>query len=95
LCRYEEKMDLDFVDEVYELDCCIECGCCVVVCGTVHMWIDFVGGVGLNKVVCFSLDSRDERSDVDMYELVGNDDGVFGCMLLFVCNDFCSKELSL
>jgi fumarate reductase iron-sulfur subunit len=30
-----------------------------------------------------------------MYELVGNDDGVFGCMSLLACNDLCPKELPL
>jgi fumarate reductase iron-sulfur subunit len=51
--------------------------------------------VGLNKVARFSLDPRDGRSDADMYELVGNDDGVFGCMSLLACNDLCPKELPL
>ena len=64
-------------------------------CGTAHMRTDFVGAVGLNKVARFSLDPRDERSDADMYELVGNDDGVFGCMSLLACNDLCPKELPL
>jgi fumarate reductase iron-sulfur subunit len=95
LRRREEHMDPDLADEVYELDRCIECGCCVAACGTAHMRTDFVGGVGLNKIARFSLDPRDERSDADMYELVGNDDGVFGCMSLLACNDLCPKELPL
>ena len=95
LRRHEEKMDPDLADEVYELDRCIECGCCVAACGTAHMRTDFVGAVGLNKVARFSLDPRDERTEADMYELVGNDDGVFGCMSLLACNDLCPKELPL
>mgnify|MGYP001039404708 FL=1 len=95
LRRHEEKMDPDLADEVYELDRCIECGCCVAACGTAHMRTDFVGAVGLNKVARFSLDPRDERTAADMYELVGNDDGVFGCMALLACNDLCPKELPL
>jgi len=95
LRRHEEKMDPELADEVYELDRCIECGCCVAACGTAHMRSDFVGAVGLNKVARFSVDPRDERSDADMYELVGNDDGVFGCMSLLACNDLCPKELPL
>jgi fumarate reductase iron-sulfur subunit len=95
LRRHEEKMDPDLADEVYELDRCIECGCCVAACGTAHMRTDFVGAVGLNKVARFSLDPRDERTAADMYELVGNDDGVFGCMSLLACNDLCPKELPL
>ena len=42
---------------------------------------DFVGAVGLNKIARFRLDPRDHRSDEDFYELVGDDNGVFGCML--------------
>jgi fumarate reductase iron-sulfur subunit len=95
LRRHEERMDPDLADQVYELDRCIECGCCVAACGTAHMRTDFVGAVGLNKVARFSLDPRDERTDADMYELVGNDDGVFGCMSLLACNDLCPKELPL
>jgi len=95
LRRHEEKMDPDLADEVYELDRCIECGCCVAACGTAHMRTDFVGGVGLNKIARFSIDPRDERTDADMYELGGNDDGVFGCMSLLACNDLCPKELPL
>ena len=95
LRRHEEKMEPDLADEVYELDRCIECGCCVAACGTAHMRTDFVGAVGLNKVARFSLDPRDARSEADMYELVGNDDGVFGCMSLLACNDLCPKELPL
>ena len=38
---------------------------------------------------------RDERSDADFYELIGDDDGVFGCMSLLGCHDLCPKQLPL
>ena len=95
LRRHEERMDPDLADEVYELDRCIECGCCVAACGTARMREDFVGAVGLNKIARFSLDPRDARTDEDFYELVGNDDGVFGCMTLLGCHDVCPKALPL
>ena len=50
---------------------------------------------GLNKIARFSLDPRDKRTDEDFYELVGNDDGVFGCMTLLGCHDVCPKQLPL
>jgi fumarate reductase iron-sulfur subunit len=56
---------------------------------------DVVGAVGLNKIARFALDPRDGRSDADVYELVGNDDGVFGCMTLLGCLDVCPKPLRL
>lgn len=95
LTRIEEKMDPDLAEQIYELDRCIECGCCVAACGTARMRKDFVGAVGLNKIARFRLDPRDTRSDADYYELVGDDDGVFGCMSLLACHDVCPKELPL
>jgi fumarate reductase iron-sulfur subunit len=93
--RIEEPMEPELADRIYELDRCIECGCCVAACGTAQMRADFVGAVGLNKIARFSLDPRDARGEGEFYELVGNDDGVFGCMTLLGCQDVCPKELPL
>jgi len=93
--RIEQPMDPDLADRIYELDRCIECGCCVAACGTARMREDFVGAVGLNRVARFRLDPRDARSDEDWYDIVGDDDGVFGCMSLLACHDVCPKELPL
>jgi fumarate reductase iron-sulfur subunit len=95
LRRSEEVMDPDLADQIYELDRCIECGCCVAACGTARMRPDFVGAVGLNKVARFRLDPRDARTDESYYELIGDDSGVFGCMSLLGCHDVCPKELPL
>jgi len=93
--RLEERMDPDLADEIYELDRCVECGCCVAGCGTMLMRNDFVGAVGLNKVARYHLDPRDKRTDEDYYNLIGDDNGVFGCMTLLGCEDVCPKELPL
>ncbi len=93
--KMELAMDPDEAEAIYELERCIECGCCVAACGTAHMHEDFVGAVGLNKLARFRLDSRDQRSDEDFYQLIGTEEGVFGCMSLLACNDFCPKELPL
>jgi fumarate reductase iron-sulfur subunit len=85
LGRIEEPMDPDLAEKIYELDRCIECGCCVAACGTARMREDFVGAVGLNRVARFRLDPRDKRSDADYYDVIGDDDGVFGCMSLLAC----------
>ncbi len=95
LRRIEEVMDPELADRIYELDRCIECGCCVAACGTARMRPDFVGAVGLNKVARFRLDPRDTRTDDSFYELIGDDNGVFGCMSLLGCHDVCPKELPL
>jgi len=95
LTRLEERMEPALAEQIYELDRCIECGCCVSACGTARMREDFVGAVGLNKIARFRLDPRDARDDADFYELVGNDDGVFGCMSLLGCHDVCPKQLPL
>jgi hypothetical protein len=41
---------------------------------------DFAGEVGLNKIARFRLDRRDRRDDQDYFELIGDDDGFFGCI---------------
>jgi succinate dehydrogenase iron-sulfur subunit len=95
LKRIEEPMDADLAEKIYELDRCIECGCCVSGCGTARMRTDFVGAVGLNKIARFRLDPRDARTDEEFYELIGDDNGVFGCMSLLACHDVCPKKLPL
>ena len=91
----EETMDPDLSDEIYELDRCIECGCCVAGCGTIVMRENFVGAVGLNKIARYALDPRDKRDDADYYDLIGDEDGIFGCMSLMGCEDVCPKDLPL
>ena len=93
--RLEEPMEPELAEEIYELDRCIECGCCVAGCGTIQMREEFVGAVGLNKIARYQLDPRDKRKDKDYYELIGDEDGVFGCMTLLGCEDVCPKELPL
>ena len=91
----EERVEPEVAQEVFELDRCIECGCCIASCATKVMREDFLGAAGMNRVVRFMIDPHDERSDEDYYELVGNDNGVFGCMSLIACHDVCPKELPL
>jgi fumarate reductase iron-sulfur subunit len=91
----EQTMAPELAEQIYELERCIECGCCVAACGTAQMREEFVGAVGLNQITRFRLDPRDERTDADYYELVGDDSGVFGCMTLLGCEDLCPKNLPL
>ena len=93
--RIEAAMDPDLAEAIYELDRCIECGCCVAAYGSAQMRSDFVGAVGLNTIARFRLDPRDARSDAEYYELVDDEAEVFGCMSLLACHDLCPKELPL
>lgn len=95
ISQKEEKVDPQAAQETFELDRCIECGICVASCGTALMRPDFIGAVGLNRIARFKVDPLDERSDEDFYELVGDDQGVFGCMSLLGCEDNCPKHLPL
>ena len=95
LTRIEERMDPDVADEIYELERCVECGCCVAACATKRMRPNFLGAVGLVRLARYALDPRDKRTDEEFYEIVGNDDGVFGCMTLLGCEDYCPKDLPL
>lgn len=91
----EMRMDNDLANEIFELDRCIECGCCVAACGTARMRTDFLGAVSIMRVARFYLDPRDKRSEDDYYEVIGNDQGVFGCMGLLACEDVCPKGIPL
>ena len=95
LTAVETPMEPELAEAIYELDRCIECGCCVAGCGTLRMREEFVGAIGLNKIARFRLDPRDVRNDADYYEVIGDDDGVFGCMSLLGCHDVCPKQLPL
>lgn len=95
LRRQEQMMEPEVAEQIYELERCIECGCCISACGTAQMRPDFVGAVGLNQMARFRLDPRDNRSDADFYQVIGADNGVFGCMTLLGCDDMCPKELPL
>ncbi len=93
LTRLEETMDPDIADEIYELERCVECGCCISACGTKRMRENFLGAVGFMRLARFKLDPRDKRTDEEIYEIIGDDDGVFGCMTLLGCEDYCPKDL--
>jgi len=91
----EERMSNKLANEIFELDRCIECGCCVAACGTALMREDFLGATSINRLARFYMDPRDERTAGDFYELIGNDAGVFGCMGLLACEDVCPKSIPL
>ncbi|WP_373029043.1 fumarate reductase iron-sulfur subunit [Sulfurovum sp.] len=95
ISKLEKRIEPEVADEVFELDRCIECGLCVAGCSTAIMREDFVGAVGLNRVARFSIDPHDSRTDEDFYELIGDDEGIFGCMSLLACEDYCPKDLPL
>ena len=91
----EKPMEPEVADEVFELDRCIECGCCVSACGTKRMKPNFKGAVALNRVARYAVDPRDTRTDEELYEIIGDDEGIFGCMSLLGCDDTCPKNLPL
>ena len=91
----EERMDNALAEDIYELDRCIECGCCVATCGTARIRENFMGAVALNRIARFVLDPRDERSNKEYFDIVGTDQGIFGCMGLLACEDVCPKGLPL
>ncbi|WP_432737922.1 fumarate reductase iron-sulfur subunit [Maridesulfovibrio sp. FT414] len=91
----EERMENEVAEQIYELERCIECGCCVAACGTARLRDDFLGAAALNRVARFVVDPRDQRTDREYFEIIGNDEGIFGCMGLLGCEDVCPKNLPL
>ncbi|WP_291320541.1 fumarate reductase iron-sulfur subunit [Desulfonatronospira sp.] len=91
----EVVMDNQVAEEIYELDRCIECGCCIGACATAQMRSDFMGAAAMNRIARFMLDPRDKRTNREFFEIVGTDQGIFGCMGLLGCHDVCPKNLPL
>lgn len=91
----EERMDNALANQIFELDRCVECGCCVAACGTARMREDFIGATAINRMARFYIDPRDNRDAADYYELIGDDNGVFGCMGLLACDNVCPKQIPL
>lgn len=91
----EERLSNDVMLQIYELDRCIECGCCVAACGTANVKDDFVGATVVNRVARFLIDPRDKRTNREYYDVIGTDYGIFGCIGLLGCDDICPKEIPL
>lgn len=89
----EPRMEPEVAEEIYELERCIECGICLAACGTRRMRKDFLGAAGFMRVARFYKDPRDKRTADDFYEVLGDEHGVFGCMTLLGCEDYCPKQL--
>ena len=56
---------------------------------------DFVGAVALNRIARFMMDPRDKRREKEYFEVIGTDEGIFGCMGILACEDVCPKDLPL
>jgi fumarate reductase iron-sulfur subunit len=91
----EKRMDADLAQAIYEGERCIECGCCIAGCGVANVNPDFVGAAGLNRIARFMLDPRDDRTQDDWFEVVSDENGIFGCIGLMGCHDVCPKNLPL
>ncbi len=91
----EERMDNDTALKIYEAERCIECGCCVGGCATANIREDFIGAAGINRIARFMVDPRDKRTTGQYFEVVGKDEGVFGCVGLMACDDNCPMEIPL
>jgi fumarate reductase iron-sulfur subunit len=91
----EEPMTNALADEIYELERCIECGCCVAACGRANMRTDFMGAVAFNRIARFMTDPRDQRKAMEYFEVVGTEDGIFGCLGLLGCEDVCPKNIPI
>ncbi len=91
----EERMDNDTALKIYEPERCIECGCCVGGCATANIREDFVGAAMINRIARFMVDPRDRRTNAQYFEVIGAEEGVFGCVGLMACDDNCPMEIPL
>ncbi|MDR2744796.1 MAG: fumarate reductase iron-sulfur subunit [Desulfovibrio sp.] len=93
--KEEARMDNAVAEKIYELERCIECGCCIAACGTANLRPGFMGAAALNRIARFMIDPRDGRTEEEYFDIVGTDYGIFGCMGLIACEDVCPKNLPL
>jgi fumarate reductase iron-sulfur subunit len=91
----EARMDDERARAIYEGERCIECGCCVAGCGVANINPHFIGPAGMNRIARFMMDPRDSRTDDDWFDVVADENGVFGCVGLMACHDVCPKDLPL
>jgi fumarate reductase iron-sulfur subunit len=91
----EVRMDDELAQRIYDSDRCIECGCCVASCGVANVNNEFAGPAGLNRMARFAMDPRDTREDAEWFDVISNQQGVFGCIGMMACHDICPKELPL
>ena len=56
---------------------------------------DFIGAAALLRIARFMIDPRDDRGVERYFQVVGTDEGIFGCMGLMGCEDLCPKEIPL
>lgn len=91
----EERIEPNIAEEIFELDRCIECGICLASCATKLMRPNFIGASGVLRASRYLQDPHDNRTIEDFYKLIGDDDGIFGCMSLLACEDNCPKSLPL
>ena len=92
----EERMAPELAEKIRtELDRCIECGCCIAGCGhSAHAGEFCAARRGSIKLPASVLTVATADRE-DYFELIGDDDGVFGCMSLLGCHDVCPKDLPL
>jgi len=91
----EERMSNDAALQIYEAERCIECGCCIGGCATANIKPNFIGAAGVNRVARFMLDPRDKRDEQEYFDVVGSEDGIFGCIGLMACDDNCPIGIPL
>ena len=91
----EERMDNEVAQKIYEAERCIECGVCIGVCVVANLRPDFIGAAGANRVARFMVDPRDKRTEQEYFDVVGNEDGIFGCMGQMGCEDHCPVGIPL
>ncbi len=91
----EERFDNDVMLKIYELERCIECGCCIGACATANVNNDFAGATTVNRLARFMIDPRDKRNNREYYDVIGTDYGIFGFIGLLGCHDICPKDIPL
>ena len=71
---------------------CINCMLCYAACPVVGLEKHFIGPAAMALALRYNLDSRDQ-GDGERQEVLGSDDGAWGCTFIGECTEVCPKNV--
>ena len=86
--RIEEKQ----MEKAFQVMSCIMCGCCYSACPVASRDEKYIGPAALAKLNRFINDPRDKRP-FSIWSKINSEGGVWGCDMIFKCNEVCPKNI--
>ncbi|MBD3794699.1 MAG: succinate dehydrogenase/fumarate reductase iron-sulfur subunit [Epsilonproteobacteria bacterium] len=90
----ESKMSPAQLFNVLDADYCIQCGACHYSCPVIEINEDFFGPAAFAAAYRFSVDPRDNSSELRLEMTAKMGQGVWDCVKCFECVEACPKEVN-